>query len=86
MYIVASGKVRRHDGERYMAEIGPGGVFGELAALDSQPRNSDITAETDLVLLKIDHATVVDLMSEHIEVAHGIIRYLIRRCRLPATG
>ena len=34
---------------------------------------------TDTRLLRLDHATVVDLMAEHIEVAQGIIRFLVRR-------
>ena len=36
-----------HDGVRTLAEFGERSVFGELAALDSQPRTADVTAETD---------------------------------------
>jgi HEAT repeat protein len=83
MYVIASGRVQVQDGGETLAELGRGSVFGELAALDSQPRTADVTALSDVLLLRIDHATLVDLMAEHIEVAHGIIRFLIRRYRPP---
>jgi len=40
MYILVSGKVRVHSGDRHFAELGEGAVFGELAALDPEPRSS----------------------------------------------
>jgi HEAT repeat protein len=83
MYLIASGRVQVQEGGETLAELGRGSVFGELAALDSQPRTADVTALSDVLLLRIDHATLVDLMAEHIEVAHGIIRFLIRRYRPP---
>ena len=82
MYLIASGRVR-YTRAGTLAELGRGSVFGELAALDPQPRTADVTALSDVVLLKIDNATLVDLMAEHIEVAHGIIRFLIHRYRPP---
>jgi CRP/FNR family transcriptional regulator, cyclic AMP receptor protein len=52
MYLIASGRVRVHEGNETLAELGRGSVFGELAALDSQPRTADVTALSDVVLLK----------------------------------
>jgi len=84
MYLIASGRVQVQEGGETLAELDRGSVFGELAALDAQPRTADVTALSDVLLLRIDHATLVDLMAEHIEVAHGIIRFLIRRYRPPS--
>jgi hypothetical protein len=33
----------------------------------------------------MEHATLMDVMEEHIEVAHGIIRFLVRRFRAGKT-
>lgn len=79
MYIVESGEVRAHIDDKTLSVLGERAVLGEFGALDPQPRSASVTATKDSVLLRIDHATLVDLMAEHIEVAHGIIRYLIRR-------
>ena len=79
MFVVARGRVRVVPVDGAPLELGPGAVFGELAALDPQPRSASVSTVTETVLLRIAHSTVVDLMSEHIEIAHGIIRFLIRR-------
>jgi CRP-like cAMP-binding protein len=86
MYIVGDGVVSVHDGDRPISDLQKSDVFGELAMLDPQPRTADVTAKTDAILLRIDHATLVDLMAEDIEVTHGIIRYLIRRYRPAAMS
>ena len=38
MYIIVSGRVRVHDGERTINELGEREVFGEMALLDPAPR------------------------------------------------
>ena len=34
MYIIETGRVRVHDGEVTLAELGPGELFGEMTVLD----------------------------------------------------
>ena len=81
MYIIVTGEVRVHDGDVTLVTLGSRRIMGELSALDPQPRSASITALRDSILLRVDHATLVDLIAEHIEVAQGIIRFLIRRYR-----
>jgi CRP-like cAMP-binding protein len=78
---VVEGSVRIHDGEKAIATLGPGEVFGELAALDPEPRMASVTVTEPALLLRMGNAELHELIAEHPEVALGIIRVLCRRLR-----
>ena len=54
LYVVLTGKVRVHQGETTLVEIGPGEHFGEMALVDREPRSASVTAveEADLLVMK----------------------------------
>lgn len=54
-------------------------MFGELSVLDPEQRNASISALEDTTLLRLEHDALFELMSERVEVAHAIIRFLVRR-------
>lgn len=81
MYIIVRGRMRVHDGDKEIAILEERTVFGELAALDPEPRTATITAIEDTLLFCLDEGPLYDLMAEHIEVVRGIIRVLVRRMR-----
>ncbi len=81
MYIIVKGKMRVHEGNREIAILGERNFFGELAALDPEPRSATITAVEDTLLFCLDEGPLYDLMAEHVEVVRGIIRVLCRRMR-----
>jgi len=81
MYIVASGRVRVHDGEQIITWLGEKDVFGELSLLDSEPRNASVTAVEETYLLRLDQNTFYELISDYPEVLRGIIRVLSQRLR-----
>jgi CRP-like cAMP-binding protein len=81
MYIVVDGKVRVHDGDRELRVLGNREMFGELAALDPEPRSASVTALEDTVLFRLDERTLYELMTEHQSLLRGIIRILCRRLR-----
>jgi CRP-like cAMP-binding protein len=81
MFIIVHGKMRVHDGKKELAILGDRTVFGELAALDPEPRSASITAIEDTMLFRLDESSLYELMAEHVEVARGIIRVLCRRMR-----
>ena len=82
LYVVVSGAVRVLVGGTRVAELGPGQVFGELAALDPEPRTATIVAgDGEVHLLRLEREELFDLMTEEIEVAYGIVRYLCSRYR-----
>lgn len=81
MYIIVEGQVRVHDTDKTIALLKTRDVFGELSALDPEPRSASVSAEQETHLFKLGHDVLYELMSEHIEVARGIIRVLCQRLR-----
>jgi CRP-like cAMP-binding protein/HEAT repeat protein len=81
LYIIIRGRVRVHDGDRLLDELGERDVFGEMALLDPQPRLASVTASEAVHLFRLAEAPFYELISEQPEVAIGIIRVLTRRLR-----
>lgn len=81
MYILVTGSARAHNGDVVLATMGERDVFGELAALDPEPRSASVTANEDSVLLALDHAPLMELIGDRPEVARGVIRFLCKRAR-----
>lgn len=76
MYIVANGKVRVFEGDKELGILGSRAVFGELAALDPEPRAASVEAVEDCTLLRLDGESLYDLMSGNKEVTRGIVHVL----------
>ncbi len=81
MYILATGSARAHDGDVVFTTMGEREVFGELAALDPEPRSASVTANEDSLLLSLDHAPLMELIADRPEIARGVIRFLCGRVR-----
>jgi HEAT repeat protein len=81
LYVIYSGKLRVHSGDRVLAELGDREVVGEMAALDPEPRSATVTAMEDCILLKITNDDLDMLLSDDVEVARGIIHVLVNRLR-----
>ena len=81
MYMIASGTVLVHRGDQEISRMGEGAVFGELAALDTQPRNASVTAVDEALIFSIDQETLYEIMAEHPVMLRGIIRVLCERLR-----
>ena len=79
MYIVASGLVRVHDGEKVIRELAERRSFGTRCVLDPRERSSSVTAVEDSLLLKIDHEVFFEFIAESPELAKRIIGSLCRR-------
>jgi CRP-like cAMP-binding protein len=86
MFVIASGEVRVHNGDVTLAVLGERDVFGELAALDPEPRSASVTATRESLLLSVENEALLDLISERLEVARGIIRFLCRRVRAASAA
>jgi CRP-like cAMP-binding protein len=81
LYIVVQGRVRVHRDGRDLALLGEREVFGELAALDPEPRSATVTAVEETLLFQIDRDALYELLAEYVEVAQGIIQVLCQRLR-----
>ena len=64
-----------------VAELGPGGFFGELALLDKAPRNATVTADTPMELVVLGQREFAGLIDDVPEFAHKLLAGLARRLR-----
>jgi len=81
LYVIVDGKVRVHDGERLLNDLGERDVFGEMALLDPEPRLASVTAVEPARLFRLAQAPFYELMADQPEVAAGIIRVLTGHLR-----
>lgn len=85
MYMIVTGKIKVHDGEQILKELGAHEIFGELAALSPERRIASVTALEETLVLKIDHTAIYDLMEIQPGLAKGIIQMLCQRIRTIAS-
>jgi CRP/FNR family transcriptional regulator, cyclic AMP receptor protein len=82
VYFVVHGRARVIDysdtGRREIVfdEIGPGGYFGELAAIDGEPRSANIVAMEDTLTASLTAGAFVELLFEHREIGLSLMRRL----------
>lgn len=74
VYFIVSGKVRvvnysMSGREVTFDDLEAGSHFGELAALDSQPRSANVVAVEPTTVASLTHETFRELLQEHPEVA-----------------
>lgn len=86
VYFVARGEVRivnfSYAGrEVSYDDIGAGGLFGELAAIDGAPRSASVVALADTETAAISPDLFISLLREHPEIAITIIRRLVQIVR-----
>jgi serine phosphatase RsbU (regulator of sigma subunit) len=63
IYIIEKGWARVHDGDLTLAVLGERETFGELSTLEESICSASVTADTDMVLLRLDRGPLLDIMS-----------------------
>jgi len=81
MYIVLEGTVAVFIGGKVIERLGPGGVFGELALVEQQPRLASVNAETDCSLQPVNRAAFLALVESSPEFAASLLTKLAERLR-----
>lgn len=81
LYIVVSGKVRVHIGDRDLAQLDQGACFGEMSLFDAEPRSASITTVENCECLMLTQMQLYDAIDETPGIAVNIIRLLSRRIR-----
>jgi len=87
VYFVVSGLVRVIDyddsGRREIIfdEIGPGGYFGELAAIDGEPRSANIVAAEETVTALLSAEAFIEMLFQHRDVGLAFMRRLSEMIR-----
>ena len=82
MYAVIEGKVSVSIDGVMVERLGPGGVFGEMALIESAPRMASVTAETDCSLLPISRTAFQMLVKTSPEFAGSLLGSLAERLRV----
>ncbi len=72
LFVVVSGRVAVRRGEAVLAEIGPGGVFGEMALLTGEPRKADVVALEPCQCLEIDREAFRLVLGRHPQISENV--------------
>ncbi|NJK82377.1 MAG: cyclic nucleotide-binding domain-containing protein [Chloroflexaceae bacterium] len=81
MYIIVDGEVRVHDGDMFLNFLGKRAVFGEMAALDPEPRSASVTAVVSTHLFCLQQHAFYRLMEGRIEIVRGVVHVLCQHLR-----
>jgi CRP/FNR family cyclic AMP-dependent transcriptional regulator len=81
MFLLRKGKVKIEVRGQPVEEIGPGGVFGEMALIDQSPRSATATAVEDSEVIPIDERLFVILVQDAPYFALDVMRTLVQRLR-----
>lgn len=85
MYVVREGSVALTSNGEPVEDVGPGGVFGELALIDSSARSATATASTACDLVGLDERTLLFHVSQTPFFALSVMRVLADRLRRATT-
>ncbi|MCZ6787416.1 MAG: cyclic nucleotide-binding domain-containing protein [Planctomycetota bacterium] len=79
VYVVYSGRASiRKDGKE-IGEVGPGGEFGEMAALSTEPRAATVVATENLVCGVLDGDEFRELLRAEPDIALHLAQLFARR-------
>jgi CRP/FNR family cyclic AMP-dependent transcriptional regulator len=81
MYIVQEGQVECFAGDRLINTVGPGGILGEMALINHQPRSATARAKSDVELKALDEARFLDSVKTNPYFALEVMRTLADRLR-----
>jgi CRP/FNR family transcriptional regulator, cyclic AMP receptor protein len=81
LYVIQSGTVEIHGGQRVLAILEEGDFFGEMALIDPAPRSASAIAVTDVHLIPISEKRFIELVTETPAFALDLLRILVRRIR-----
>ena len=62
--------------------VGAGSYFGEMAAIDGEPRSATVVAKTSCTVATVPPATFIDILEQHSSVALAVLRKLSRIIRV----
>jgi len=83
MFIVQSGSVEIRIGDLVYETVGPGGIVGEMALLDPdiRVRSATAIARTDCEIAEVEHARLLQIISQHPAIGLELCQVVVRRLR-----
>ncbi len=87
LFVIRSGEVRLEgaDPERSLL-LGPGDLFGEIAAILGEPNSARAVAESDVTVLVLDVPLLNQLCAENADFSFRLIRHLAERLASPGES
>src|SRR3979490_2679867 len=85
MYIVLKGKVAIRVGGNVVENVGPGGLFGEMALVDRTPRLARAGAESNCKLPAINRPAFLNLVKHSRRFAASLLAAVSARARYTAS-
>ena len=81
MFIVRTGTVELRIGDTVVETVGQGGIFGELALVDSSPRSATAIAGEDCTLVMVEQRSFNDLLRRVPGLGLEIMKVMASRLR-----
>jgi CRP-like cAMP-binding protein len=81
LYVVKSGTVSLSAHGAELETVGPGGLFGEMAVIDREPRSATAVTESECELVAIDKRRFWFLVQETPYFAEIVMRVMAERLR-----
>ena len=81
MYAVVEGQVDLSLDGTVVEEVGPGGILGEMALIDSAARSATATARIAATVAPVDRKSFMFLVQEHPTFALQVMAVLAERLR-----
>lgn len=85
MYVVLEGEVNIMFGEKVVETVSPGGIFGEMALIDSSPRSAAAVAHTECCLAVISERRFMYLVQQTPYFALQVMSVMAQRLRRQTT-
>lgn len=74
--------IRSTDGKAVsFRELGPGGMFGEYAAIDAHPRSANVEALTDCLIVSMPGAAFRQLLDTESKLAKALLTHFVKEIR-----
>ena len=81
MYVVKQGEVELQTDNRTFTTIGPGGIIGEMALIDQEPRSLTAVAKIECQLIPIDQKRFNFLVQQTPFFALEVMKIMAERLR-----
>jgi CRP-like cAMP-binding protein len=86
LFVVLEGEAKVLRGSRKVGTVLPGDFFGELAAIDAQPRSASVVAVTPLRVLRLFRRHLMALLRDEPQVTLKLLDGIVRRLRQVQRG
>jgi len=81
MYVIKEGEVDIIVNDKVVETVGPGGIIGEMALIDTRARSATAVAKTDCQLVPIDEKRFAFLIQQTPYFSLQVMRVLVGRLR-----